>query len=69
MFAAAWNEASEESRRKTMCSTATATAKSAKSANNCPVYACVTPLRLLLKWEMVSKLSLIIMQTWSSSPS
>ena len=50
VFTAAWNEASEESRRKTMRSTATA--KSATN-NNCPVYACVTPLRMLLKWEKV----------------
>ena len=51
MFAAAWNDASPESRQKMMTSTASA-AKSAKS-NNCPVYACVTPLRMLLKWEKV----------------
>ena len=56
VFAAAWNEASEESRRKTMRSTATAKSAMAASSNNCPVYACVTPLRMLLKWEKASQL-------------
>ena len=58
MFTAAWDAASEESRRKTLRSTATVRSSAAAAAapptgNNCPVYACITPMRLLLQWEKV----------------
>ena len=57
VFTAAWDAASEESRRKTLRSTATvrssAPAAAPDTGNNCPVYACITPMRLLLQWEKV----------------